>query len=122
MYVGINTRKTFWLNKILHVFPILSGSRALKRELWDAVPSEYKQRFQIEIALNYFSNRFSPGAGFELIGGIRHYVKEAKHGLIAGFVRRLGMIIDILAITFRLYALRTMREAYTKAKLVLSGD
>ncbi len=122
MYVGINTRKTYWLNRILHVFPILSGSRALRRELWDAVPLEYKRSFQIEIALNYFSHQFSPGSGFELINGIKHHVKEAKHGLIIGFTRRLGMIRDVIWITTRLYIIRSMRGAFTKAKLGLLRD
>lgn len=122
MYVGINTRKTYWLNRMLHFFPILSGSRALRRKLWETVPAEYKRSFQIEIALNYFSHRFSPGSGFELISGIKHHVKEAKHGLLVGFMRRLGMIRDIMWITARLYIVRSAREVFAKAKPSLLGE
>jgi glycosyltransferase involved in cell wall biosynthesis len=111
MYVGINSRKSFWLNRILHIFPILSGDRALRRELWDAVPPRYKQRFQIEIALNYFSRHFAPPAGFEILQGIRHIIKEKKHGLVIGMVRRVGMIRDIVLITVQLYFVLAAKEA-----------
>ncbi|HXK39938.1 MAG TPA: glycosyltransferase [Candidatus Paceibacterota bacterium] len=116
MYVGINTRKTFWLNKILRFFPILSGSRAVRRELWDAVPQEYKKRFQIEIALNYFSRGFTAESGFELVHGIRHVIKEKKHGVVAGTVRRLGMIRDILVIAVQLYVVRETKLFFAKMR------
>ena len=115
MYVGINSRRSFWLNRILHFFPILSGDRAMRKVVWEAVPQEYKERFQIEIALNYFSKQFSTGAGFEVIHGVRHIVKERKHGLVIGFVRRLLMIKDILVIAIRLYIVRNIKGLYAKA-------
>ncbi|MBP9771587.1 MAG: glycosyltransferase [Candidatus Pacebacteria bacterium] len=115
MYVGINSRRSFWLNRILHFFPILSGDRALRRELWHAVPQEYKERFQIEIALNYFSKQFSKGAGFSVIHGVRHIIKEQKHGFFRGFVRRLFMIKDILVIAVRLYIIRTLKHLRMRA-------
>lgn len=122
MYIGINSRKTFWLNRILRFFPVLSGRRALRRELWDAVPPQYKKRFQIEIALNYFSHRFSPGAGLELVGGIRHVIKEEKHGLLLGFARRLSMAKDVLVISVRLYILLDIKNFFAKAKLSWLGE
>lgn len=122
MYIGINTRKTYWLNRILHVFPILSGSRAVRRALWDAVPADYKRHFQIEIALNYFSRGFKPGSGFELVSGIKHHIKETKHGLVVGLSRRLGMIGDIASVTIRLYVVRELRTRCEKLALPLSRD
>ncbi len=122
MYVGINSRRSFWLNRILHFFPILSGDRAVKRQLWESVPPHYKEGFQIEIALNYFSRGFSPGSGFEVIHGIRHIIKEQKHGLLVGTARRLGMIADILTISVRLYVIRDLKEFFGKLKLSLLGE
>jgi glycosyltransferase involved in cell wall biosynthesis len=122
MYIGINSRKTFWLNRILHFFPILSGRRALRRELWESVPAEYKERFQIEIALNYFSHRFSPGTGFELVNGIRHIIKEAKHGFLIGFSSRLGMMKDVAVIAIRLYIILELKTFFAKARFSLLGD
>ncbi len=114
MYVGINSRRSFWLNKMLHFFPILSGDRALRRELWDVVPQVYKKRFQIEIALNYFSHEFRSGSGFEIIHGIHHTIKEKKHGLLVGALRRLGMIADIVTISVRLYIIHGAKTLLQK--------
>ncbi|MEK7578982.1 MAG: glycosyltransferase family 2 protein [Patescibacteria group bacterium] len=107
MYVGILARKVLWLNRILHIFPILSGTRAVTRDLWFSVPAEYKHRFQIEIALNYFSKYTKRGAGLELITGLKQVPKEKKHGLLLGLCRRIGMIGHILSIAIRLYIIRS---------------
>lgn len=111
MYVGIHTRRTLWLNDLLHFFPIISGARALTRRLWDAVPVENKTRFQIEIALNHAAKRFDRGMGFELIPGIVHHTKEAKYGIWVGLWRRLRMVVDVLRISLRLYVLDSLRRA-----------
>jgi glycosyltransferase involved in cell wall biosynthesis len=105
MFVGIRARMTVWLNHLLHVFPIISGERALTRALWLAVPAGCKRGFQIEIALNYFAKRTAKGMGFALIPGTEHHIKERKYGLWAGLLRRLGMVADVLAISVRLYVI-----------------
>lgn len=108
MYVGVHTRRTVWLNRLLHFFPIISGERALTRRLWDAVPVLHKNGFQIEIAMNYSSKLFERGMGFELVGGTQHHTKEQKYGFFVGLWRRLRMIVDIVSISFRLYVVGTM--------------
>lgn len=108
MYVGVRARKTVWLNSLLRLFPIIGGERALTRRLWDAVPRKHKRRFQIEIALNYTAKQFERGMGFELVKGTTHLVKERKHGVLLGLLYRTRMIVDILAISFRLYVFGTI--------------
>lgn len=103
MFVGIRARRTIWLNRVLHFFPILGGERALTRELWQSVPHDHKQGFQIEITMNYCAKWTGKGMGFALIRGTEHRTKEKKYGLLLGLVRRTGMIRDIVAISFRLY-------------------
>ena len=105
MYVGIRARSTVWLNRLLRFFPIIGGERAVTRRLWDAVPDCQKKRFEIEIALNYAAKRFGGGMGFELVHGTIHRPKERKYGLLRGLARRMRMVADILAISFRLYVL-----------------
>ncbi|HEX6928299.1 MAG TPA: glycosyltransferase [Gammaproteobacteria bacterium] len=105
MFVGIRARRTIWLNRVLHFFPIIGGERALTRELWSSVPHDRKQGFQIEITLNYFAKQTAKGMGFALIPGTRHYTKEKKYGLMVGLFRRAGMIRDVVAVSFRLYVL-----------------
>lgn len=105
MFVGIRARRTYWLNRTLHFFPIIGGERALTRELWASVPKSHKQGFQIEVAMNYCAKQFDRGMGFELIQGTRHHIKERKYGLAVGLFRRVGMIRDVIAISVRLYIL-----------------
>jgi glycosyltransferase involved in cell wall biosynthesis len=106
MYVGIRGRKTFWVNRLLHFTPILGGERALRRELWDQVPSTYKKNFQIEIALNFFAKLNGHRMGFTVVHGLGQVIKEKKRGLLPGLWQRLSMIGDILLVSWRLYVLR----------------
>lgn len=108
MYVGIRARKTLWLNRMLHFFPIIGGERALTRRLWESVPALHKNGFQIEIAMNHSSKLFDLGMGFELLRGTVHHTKEQKYGFCVGFWRRMNMVRDIVAISFRLYVAGTL--------------
>jgi hypothetical protein len=111
MFIGITERKSFWLNRILHFFPLISGQRALTRRLWEYVPAEYKSGFQIELALNYFSRKFKKGSGSMLLRGVGHTTKEKKHGFWKGFLSRVRMDGEIVLISFRLYILKTIIDA-----------
>jgi glycosyltransferase involved in cell wall biosynthesis len=106
MYVGIRGRKTYWANRLLHFTPILGGERALRRELWDHVPQDYKKNFQIEIALNFFAKSNGHRMGFEVVRGLSQVIKERKRGLLPGLWQRLSMIADILIVSWRIYAVR----------------
>lgn len=105
MFVGIHARRTLWLNRLLPVFPIIGGDRALTRRLWDAVPAAHKRGFQIEIAMNHTAKRFPLRMGFALIPGITHHSKERKYGVLVGLWRRFLMMRDIVRVTLRLYVL-----------------
>lgn len=116
MYVGIHTRSTMWLNRLLHFFPIIGGERALTRKLWDAVPAVHKNGFQIEIAMNYSAKGFERGMGFELIGGTVHHTKEQKYGFRLGFWRRHCMVLDIITISFRLYVIGSLTRVVSRLR------
>lgn len=103
MYVGIRGRKTYWVNRLLHFTPILGGERALRRELWQQVPSAYKRNFQIEIALNFFTKLNGHRMGFTVVHGLGQVIKEKKRGLLPGLWQRILMIRDILVVSGRLY-------------------
>jgi glycosyltransferase involved in cell wall biosynthesis len=111
MFIGITERKSFWLNRILHFFPLISGQRAVTRDLWNSVPMEYKSGFQIELALNYFSRRFKKRSGSFLLRGVGHTTKEKKQGFFKGFMARISMMAQIVLISFRLYIIRTITDA-----------
>ena len=120
MYVGVHARSTVWLNQLLHIFPIIGGERALTRRLWESVPTLHKVGFQIEIAMNYTSKLFKRGMGFELIRGTAHHTKEQKYGFVVGMWRRLGMVGDVVSISFRLYVLGTAARLFNAARVRLN--
>ncbi|MBI2023569.1 glycosyltransferase [Candidatus Giovannonibacteria bacterium] len=116
MYVGILARKVIILNKYLHYFPILGGTRALTKTLWLSVPAKHKNDFKTEIALNYYSHKFAGGPKFGLVPGLTHHIKEKKYGLLLGLIYRLSMIFDILAISLELYIFQKLKEEIYSTK------
>lgn len=112
MHVGVHARPSFWLNKFLRVFPIIGGERAVRVSLWQSVPRDYKKRFQIEVALNYFSKQAGRGMSFEIIRGLGRVIKEKKYGVVRGFIARLWMMGDIVAVSFNLYILKEIRRPF----------
>jgi polyprenyl-phospho-N-acetylgalactosaminyl synthase len=109
MFVGICDRRVYWMNHLLHYTPIISGERALRREVWDRVPLPYLRNFQIEIALNYFAKSAGARMTHEVMPGLRQVIKEKKRGVWNGLAQRLLMIRDILTVASRLYLVYNAR-------------
>lgn len=103
MSMGIQGRSIYWLNRILHFFPLLGGQRVLTKELWYSVPKVYRTRFQIETALNYYSKKFGKTAHFTLFPEMRQVKKEVKYGFWLGFWRRIKMSVEVFYVSIRLY-------------------
>lgn len=116
MHVGLRARSTLILNRLLRYFPIIGGERALTRRLWEALPADHVNGFEVEIALNYTAKQFDKGMGFELIYGTTHRTKEHKYGLLVGLARRLRMIGHVVSISFRLYVLGAIQRVYGRIK------
>jgi len=54
MRVGIRDRGKFWTTLSSHLL-LVSGERALRREIIEGISSKYLQGFMLEPALNYYS-------------------------------------------------------------------
>lgn len=76
------------------LLPHLSGVRAVRRTLWDRVPTRFKERFMIETALNYHALH-GGGYYYFIFKGLGHMTKEVKYGLFRGFIANLKMVWDI---------------------------
>lgn len=109
MYVALNDRRIFFINKLLRFFPILGGVRALTKELWQSVPRQYKKRFRIETALNYYAKKTKKSMGFELVPNLHNTIKEKKYGILIGLGRRITMTADVVYISIRLYIFENIR-------------
>lgn len=114
MSIGILGRPIYWLNRILHFFPLLGGQRVLTKELWYAVPKIYRARFQIETALNYYSKKFGKTAHFVLFPDLRQIKKELKYGMLRGFWMRIKMFSEIFIVSVRLYIFDSILEIFIK--------
>lgn len=103
MSMGIQGQSIYWLNRILHFFPLIGGQRVVTKELWYAVPKKFRTRFQIETALNYYSKKFGKTAHFTLFPDMRQVKKETKYGFLRGFWMRIKMFAEIFFVSVRLY-------------------
>ena len=77
----------------LHCLPILTGQRALRRELFEALDPEELQGWRVEAALNSLARlRRLPVTAF-VCPGLWHRTKEEKSTHpIKGFVSKVGML------------------------------
>jgi glycosyltransferase involved in cell wall biosynthesis len=97
MMVGACYRRIYFIRSLFWIIPLLSGERAVTRELWDQVPADYKDRFMIETALNFYARHHGRGFQFKVFNDMEHTVKEKKYGFWAGFGSRLKMFWEIVS-------------------------
>jgi len=114
MYAVIFGRKWHGLNWLTPRLPIISGNRALRKEVWQLVPEKFKVKFRIEIALNYFAGGAGKKCGAESYPGFSQYIKEQKYGLIDGFWRRMKMNWDVAWVFINLYVVENIRNGIKK--------
>lgn len=112
MFVGICGRKSDLANTLLEVSPVIGGQRALTRQVWSEVPRKYKENFQVEIALNYFTKKNERKMGFTILKNLTQVPKEKKRGFLAGLYQRFGMIKDLILISYRLYVVHSLKSVF----------
>lgn len=106
--------------------PVLSGTRALKKFLWEAVPETCKRGYKVEIALNYFGHKLGD-VGYVKVSNLRHSIKEKKYGVLLGIKKRIKMMGDLATIGIILYLIpklikqkKTLKLSFSKLKLLFS--
>lgn len=105
MVIAMRNWRMYYVESIASLIPILGGQRALTRELWNAVPRVYKERFMIETALNFHARYWGRGFQYRVCPGLRQVIKERKYGLWRGLIARARMALDILLTQLRLQLL-----------------
>jgi glycosyltransferase involved in cell wall biosynthesis len=112
MNIGVRNRGPIrnFLHLEMKVGPVLSGIRAMKREVFETVPLRYQARFKIEASLNFFCSR----AGFRqrqtIIYNLGHLIKENKRGLLDGLSGRWDMVREVFLLHWDLYVFETWRS------------
>ena len=91
MFIGIRNNV---MQKIVPLFAMNSGERALTRELWDKLPDHFKYRYRIEAGLNYIAKKDPKGFGLKKFDYYQT-LKEKKYGFLKGTALRWWMNIDV---------------------------
>jgi len=100
MFIGIYStpsHKYFDILLKFTAFPsgINSGLRAVRRNVWEALPPYYKHRFKLESGLNYLVKWKFRGPLY-VHTPYRQVSKETKYGFLRGFTARLKMFFEVL--------------------------
>lgn len=93
MACGLFDRGPRWNRVFLHWLPILTGERALRRELFESLDPEEIRGYRIEAALN--SRAAEAGLRVEsfVLDGMWHRTKEEKFSTpVEGYVRKVAML------------------------------
>lgn len=92
MFIGIRWNL---MQKTIHLFAINSWERALRRVVWEKLPSYFKYKYRVEAWLNHYVNRYYGWFGTKVFEYIQP-VKESKYGLVRWTILRWWMNIDVL--------------------------
>ncbi|HTM67951.1 MAG TPA: glycosyltransferase [Candidatus Binatia bacterium] len=84
MNMGLRDRGPFWTSLALRL-PRVGGERALRREIFDAIPSRYLKGFKVESALEYFCKVNGLPSGVAVLPGLSIRRKYEKVGLLRAF-------------------------------------
>ncbi|MFA6603715.1 MAG: glycosyltransferase family 2 protein [Patescibacteria group bacterium] len=96
MNVGLRDRGPVW-TAIAKLLPLVSGERALRREIFDLLPESYLRGFKTETALNYFCRANRLAYGFVVLSGLSITRKMAKVGFWRGLAGYLSMWFEVAA-------------------------
>lgn len=75
--------------------PYISGQRALRRDVFVAIPELNALRSGVEMAITKYFNVTGLKVKSVILSGVTHPMKEEKIGLIHGFTARMRMYYDI---------------------------
>ena len=77
-------------------FPPITGLRAVRRDVFTAIPREKLNGFQIEIMINEVVARGRMRTAMRVLRGIRHRSKVEKLGAIRGMRAHVAMTFELL--------------------------
>ena len=82
-------------NAAMAVTPWLSGQRAMKRELFEAIPYVGELRFGVEAAITNIARKKKSRVKRVVLRGVSNCYKEEKMGLVKGIQARTKMYREI---------------------------
>jgi len=95
MCVGVFRGGKIRSNAAMAVTPWLSGQRAMKRELFEAVPYIGELKFGVEVAITNMARKKKSRVKRVVLRGVSNCFKEEKLGLVKGIQARSKMYREI---------------------------
>lgn len=93
MACGLCDRGSTVNTLFLHVLPVLSGQRALRRELFEALQAREIRGYRVEAALNSLVASRKLRRHLRILEGVDHRTKEEKLGNpVTGLLQKLRML------------------------------
>jgi len=95
MCVGVFRGGRFWTDLAQKIVPVISGQRAIKRDLFLSIPNLDELGMGVEIALTRWAHYNGIRVESAVLDGVTHPMKEEKLGAWCGFTSRMTMYWDI---------------------------
>lgn len=106
MACGLFDRGPFLNPAFLHALPILTGQRAVRREIFEALDPRDIKGYKVEAALNSICAEHHLETKSFICNGLWHRTKEEKFGTpVEGFARKLAML-SVASWSYLSYRLR----------------
>ena len=87
-----------WIrNPVFLRLPPITGLRAVRREIFEAIPSEKLRGFQVEIMINEVIARGRMKTAIRVLTGLGHRSKVDKSGVFRGVRAHVAMTLELLA-------------------------
>lgn len=95
MCIGIFRGGKFWSDTAQRITPLISGQRAIRRQLIEVVPYFSEVRMGAEVLLNTAAKRARARVKRVVLRGVSNQFKERKMGLVKGTAARYRMYKEI---------------------------
>ncbi|MDP8937664.1 MAG: glycosyltransferase [Actinomycetota bacterium] len=97
----------------VHLLPVLTGERSLRRELFEAVTPDFVHGYRIEAALNSLAAERGLRVVNFVCPGLWHRPKERKLGPVHGFAAKVSMLMTAV-FAYVLWRVEGRRRAGTR--------
>jgi polyisoprenyl-phosphate glycosyltransferase len=96
MTLGIFTQGRLLTDLPQFLMPYLSGQRAIKRQIIDAIPNMDLLKYGLELAITKVVKKYDYRVSKVKLHNLTQRIKEEKYGIIEGAKKRLQMYLDIV--------------------------
>jgi glycosyltransferase involved in cell wall biosynthesis len=91
--------------------PFITGQRALRRDVFEALMPEHREGFKTEAAIEGFAEAYDLETETVLLDGVGHVIKEEKRGLVEGLRQRwvmVGQVAGMILVAAAVYRWRRL--------------